>query len=61
MFGIDDPGIWLAYLGVFGSVAFGIYYGIRNWNKGAETDPAAVIEDVKWEEKDEELKHDIAD
>lgn len=33
MFGIDDPGIWLAYLLAFACVIFAIWFGVRNWNK----------------------------
>ncbi len=33
MFGIDDPGIWLAYVLAAGCVVFAIWYGITRWNK----------------------------
>lgn len=33
MFGIDDPGIWMAYLLSFCCVAFAIWFGITRWNK----------------------------
>lgn len=33
MFGIDDPGIWIAYLLSFGCVAFAFWFGITRWNK----------------------------
>ena len=33
MFGIDDPGIGLAYLLAFACVIFAIWFGVRNWNK----------------------------
>jgi hypothetical protein len=33
MFGIDDPGIWLAYLLALLCLAFSLWYGISRWNK----------------------------
>ena len=33
MFGIDDPGIWVAYVLAILCVVFAIWYGITNWNK----------------------------
>ncbi|WP_363318657.1 symporter small accessory protein [Massilibacteroides sp.] len=36
MFGIDDPGIWLAYLLAFACLVFSVIYGIVNWNKDDE-------------------------
>ena len=33
MFGIDDPGIWIAYLTAFLCLVFSIWYSISNWNK----------------------------
>jgi len=38
MLGIDDPGIWLAYLLIIGCVVFSIWYGIANWNKEDKED-----------------------
>jgi hypothetical protein len=36
MFGIDDPGIWLAYLLALLCLAFSLWYGISRWNKQDE-------------------------
>ncbi len=36
MFGISDPGIWMAYLLELGCLVFGVYYGIRYWNEDDE-------------------------
>lgn len=36
MFGIEDPGIWLAYLLAFACLVFSVIYGIVNWNKDDE-------------------------
>lgn len=33
MFGITDPGIWLAYVLEVLCLLVGAYYGIRYWNK----------------------------
>lgn len=33
MFGINDPGIWLAYLLAFGCLAYSIVFGIVMWNR----------------------------
>ena len=33
MFGISDPGIWLAYLRAFACLLFSIWFGITTWNK----------------------------
>lgn len=33
MFGINDPGIWLAYLLALASLAYSIWFGITMWNK----------------------------
>ena len=32
MFGIDDPGIWIAYLLIVLCLIFSIWYGIKKWN-----------------------------
>ncbi len=33
MFGINDPGIWLAYLLALVCLIFSIWYGIAHWNE----------------------------
>lgn len=33
MFGINDPGIWLAYLLALFCLFFSIWFGITHWNK----------------------------
>jgi hypothetical protein len=33
MFGIEDPGIYIAYLMSFGCVLFALVYGIAKWNE----------------------------
>jgi hypothetical protein len=50
--GIQDSGVWLAYVLSLGSAALCVGYGIANWNKGEEP---VKKEDVDWakEEKSE--------
>lgn len=36
MFGINDPGIWLAYLLTIACLLFSIWFGITTWNKDDE-------------------------
>jgi hypothetical protein len=36
MFGIEDPGIWLAYLLALLCLVFSLWYGISRWNKDEE-------------------------
>lgn len=38
MFGIDDPGIWLAYLLAVACLIFSIVFGITHWNKDDKDD-----------------------
>ena len=38
MFGIDDPGIYIAYLLMVGCLVFAIGYGISKWNEKEEED-----------------------
>jgi hypothetical protein len=61
MFGIKDPGIYLAYLLAFTCVIFAVVYGIINWNKGDNDSPDELEEDARWEEDDEKWKEEIAE
>jgi len=36
MFGIKDPGIWIAYVLAFACLFFSLWYGISRWNKDEE-------------------------
>lgn len=38
MFGIDDPGIWLAYLLAFVCLIFSVGYGIVYWDKDSKSE-----------------------
>lgn len=33
MFGINDPGIWLAYLLALVCLFYSIWFGVTHWNK----------------------------
>ncbi len=52
MFGIPDPGIWLAYLLCVASALLCVIYGILNWNKGGDD---VTEKDAQWEAKEEEI------
>jgi hypothetical protein len=60
MFGISDPGIYLAYLLVFLCVIFAVIYGIVNWNKGGTDNTLPLEDDIKWEEDEFKIKEDKA-
>ncbi len=52
MFGIEDPGVWLAYLLCILSTLFCVVYGLVNWNRG---DDPVYSEDRQWADaKDKE-------
>jgi len=55
MLGIKDPGIYLAYLLTLISAGLCVWYGITNWNKGADTESREIAEESKWEEKDKKI------
>lgn len=59
MFGIENPGIYLAYLLVFLCTAFAIGFGIVNWNKGKPIDEESLRSDLEWEENEEKFRDDI--
>ena len=59
MLGIKDPSIYLGYLLAILSLAACIWYGIKNWNKGIETDETQFKKDIEWEEKDEQIKEQL--
>lgn len=58
MFGIDDPGIYLAYLGCILCLIIGIVYGIITWNKGAPKENE-VTTDYEWEVKHEKIEDEL--
>ena len=56
MFGIEDAGIWLAYLLCILSCLLGVVYGVINWNKGAEPVSAS---DIEWAEQQKEADKEM--
>jgi hypothetical protein len=38
MFGIEDPGIWTAYLLAFVCLIFAVWYGLTRWNREDDAD-----------------------
>lgn len=59
MLGINDPAISVGYLLSVASLLACVIYGAKNWNKGAETDPVEIEEDVRWETKDEQIHSEV--
>jgi len=56
MFGINDPGVWMAYLLCILSTLFCVVYGIANWNKGSqEINP----EDVTWVKDEKQVEEEL--
>jgi hypothetical protein len=51
MLGLEDAGVWSAYILCILSVIFCVIYGIANWNKG---DEPVYPEDVKWVKDEKE-------
>ena len=56
MLGIQDPGVWLAYLLCILSVILCVGYGVLNWNKG---DESVRPEDVKWAKDEAQVKKEL--
>ena len=54
--GIDDAGVWLAYLLCILSTLYSIIYGLSNWNKG---DEEVSPEDKKWVEDEKKAEEEI--
>ena len=46
MFGINDPGIWSAYLLMIVCLLFSIWFGIRTWNKEDKNDKKEEEQDT---------------
>jgi hypothetical protein len=54
--GIEDPGVWLAYLLCILSAAFCVLYGILYWDKG---DEPIHPEDVKWVKDEKQVEKEL--
>ena len=59
MLGIDDPGIYLGYLLALFSLLACVWYGAKNWNKGAEPGPDELKRDMDWEEQEEKINEQL--
>lgn len=59
MFGIDDPSIYWGYALAVLSLIACVWYGVRNWNRGQETDASEMEKDLAWEDRDELLKEKL--
>ena len=59
MLGIEDPGIYLAYVLTIASAVLCVWYGIRNWNKGARHEAEEIKEEMKWEAKEKEIDENL--
>lgn len=55
MFGIDDPGIYMAYLLMFVCVVYAVVFGIKNWNKGQEPTNDDIKKVSRWEKKEKKI------
>jgi hypothetical protein len=58
MFGIEDPGIYWAYILTVLSSLICIAYGIMYWNKGA-IQQDDLKESEKWEREEDELNENL--
>jgi len=56
MVGIQDPGVWLAYLLCILSVILCAVYGMLNWNKG---DEPVYHEDLKWVQDEKQVDDEL--
>jgi hypothetical protein len=54
--GINDPGVWIAYIGCILVTLLCVVYGILNWNKGGEDEEVQVKEEMEWHKKEKEME-----
>jgi hypothetical protein len=59
MLGINDPWILLVYLLCILSAVACVVYGLVNWNKGAENEPAEMKEEIKWEKEETQIEENL--
>jgi hypothetical protein len=52
MLGFADGTITLVFLLCIGSVLLCTAYGLVNWHRGAEAEPAQIREEADWESRD---------
>ena len=58
MLGIEDPGIYWAYILTILSSVLCVVYGIVNWNKGVIRQDD-IKESVDWEEKEDKINENF--
>ena len=56
MLGLEDPGVWCAYVLCIVCVIVCVIYGAVNWNKG---DEPVYPEDVKWVKDEKEASDSV--
>ena len=59
MFGIDDPGIYLAYLFAILCLIGGVVFGMINWNKGEINNDNELNEEISWEKEEDKINEDF--
>ncbi len=56
MLGIEDPGVWVAYLLCLLSALLCVVYGAINWNKGEEP---VEQEDRQWAREEKQVEEKL--
>ena len=56
MLGIDDPGVWVAYVLCILSTLLCVIYGAINWNKGDEPTQA---DDLAWAKEEKKVEEEL--
>lgn len=56
MLGIDDTGVWMAYVLCLISTLLCVIYGIVRWNKGDEPTEET---DVKWVQDEKKVEEEL--
>ncbi|MDD2534620.1 MAG: hypothetical protein PHC86_07970 [Eubacteriales bacterium] len=57
--GIPDFWIWSAFLLSILSAVACVVYGVMNWNKGADAEPAQVSEEATWEIEEHKVEENL--
>ena len=57
MLGIEDTGVWIAYVLCIASALLCVVYGALNWNKGDED---VGEEDRRWVEEEKKVEEDLS-
>jgi len=59
MLGINDPWILAVYLLCLCSAAACVIYGVLNWNKGGDNEPAEIKEETTWEQEETQIEENL--